>query len=224
MVGSALVIMAKAPVPGEVKTRLCPPLSFDHAAELYSCMVRDRILQVIRFHELRVFLALPYAVDPEQAAKLACGLEVVTQRGEGLGERLQSSAEAVFRMGYSRVLLADSDSPTLPSHYISQALSMLQETPGQAVLGPTIDGGYYLIGLSAPCAELFRDIPWSTPSVLNCTLQRAAEAGVKVSLLPEWYDVDTGGDLIRLREDLRGPAASAAPRTAAWMAARRLPG
>jgi len=206
MVDSALVIMAKAPMPGQVKTRLCPPLTPDLAAELYRCMLYDKLAQAKSISGIDVFLALP----EDQPIS---GPDIIRQRGSELGERLECCLKAALKKGYRHVLLVDSDSPTLPARFFVAGISAIRNG-ADIVLGPTIDGGYYLIGLSAPCHEVFTGIPWSTNKVFERTLEKAA--GMSLELLPEWYDVDTPEDLGRLMNDPAVP--SAAPRTAAWLA------
>ena len=101
------------------------------------------------------------------------------------------------------MVILDSDSPNLPSGYIYDGLECLDKA--DAVIGPCLDGGYYLIGLSGHMPELFYDIPWSTGEVIGATLERAASVGISVSLIDEWYDVDTWEDVVRLKRDLEKP-------------------
>lgn len=219
MVDCALVVMAKAPVPGKVKTRLCPDLSPEDASELYSCLLSDKIDQVRHLPGIHSFVALPEDVPESECLKLACGCGIIRQVGADLGARLHWCAESLLQAGYERVLLVDSDTPTLPPGFFTQAESLLIRRPKQVVLGPTTDGGYYLIGLDSVHGELFGDIPWSTSKVLRITLERASAAGIRTVLLPEWYDVDTAQDLMRLSEELSdSQVALAAPQTAAWVA------
>ena len=108
----------------------------------------------------------------------------------------------LFDSGYPRVIVLDSDSPTLPATYIERADRLLDSH--DLVVGPSEDGGYYLVGLRQPRPELFRGIAWSTRHVTAQTLDRAAEFGLSVAILPAWYDVDTGADLERLRMEVAG--------------------
>ncbi|MBI2842181.1 MAG: TIGR04282 family arsenosugar biosynthesis glycosyltransferase [Armatimonadetes bacterium] len=217
-VDSALVIMAKTPMPGAVKTRLCPPIDSKLAAEFYFYMLKDKISQALSVPNVEVFLALPEDSEDEKCREIAGGCRQLSQHGDDLGERLCACAQAVFDMGYARVLLVDSDSPTLPPLYFARAVSMLRDERRQVIIGPTSDGGYYLIGLSSPCREIFRDIPWSTSDVLARTLERAADSDIEVALLPEWYDVDTEADLDRLVAELSDSSnALLAPNTATWL-------
>ena len=108
-----------------------------------------------------------------------------------------------LQQGYEKVVILDSDSPNLPSGYIYDGLECLDKA--DAVIGPCLDGGYYLIGLGSHIPELFQDIPWSTEKVTGATLERAASMGLSVSLIGEWYDVDTWEDMMRLKRDMEKP-------------------
>jgi glycosyltransferase A (GT-A) superfamily protein (DUF2064 family) len=115
------------------------------------------------------------------------------------------------------VIIIDSDTPTLPSTYLLDALDRIQNESTDLVLGPAEDGGYYLIGLKRPCRSLFDSIPWSGPSVLSETLRRASAQRLEVATLPPWFDVDTASDLLRLRNDLATNGSGLAPHTRAFL-------
>jgi hypothetical protein len=216
----AVAIMAKAPRPGEVKTRLCPPLTAAEAAGLYRCFLLDKIEQVRTLDGATPVIAFA----PEDGAPvfqaLAPGFALVPQRGEGLGARLAACFDRFFADGYAGALLIDSDTPTLPGGFLLQALHLLGEPDTDLVLGPSEDGGYYLVGLRAAHPELFRDIPWSTPRVLPETLGRARARGLHATCLPPWFDVDTGADLERLRAWLRATPGPAPRHTRAFFEGR----
>ncbi len=198
----AVFIMAKTPRPGEVKTRLCPLLSGAEAAELYRCFLLDKIQQVKALKEATP--AIAYA-PPEGRAVfegMAPDFFLVPQRGADLGARLANSFEQFFRNGCAAALAIDSDTPTLPVAFLQQALDLIATPTVDLVLGPSEDGGYYLIGLRALHRELFEDIAWSTSQVLPETIRRAKAKGLQVVRLPPWHDVDTPGDLERLRAEL----------------------
>ena len=198
----ALCIMAKAPETGQVKTRLCPPLSPAEAAELCRCFLLDKIAQVRVVERAEPVVA--YA--PEGAAPvfeaLAPGFTLVPQRGGELTARLVSVLDRLFADGCEAVILIDSDTPTLPTGLLERAVTLLASGAHDLVLGPSEDGGYYLIGLRRPQPELFEGMPWSTPAVLEETLRRARALGLSALRLPPWYDVDTGADLARLTAEL----------------------
>ena len=210
----AVAIMAKAPLPGQVKTRLCPPLSHDEAAGLYRCFLLDKIQQVRALERARPVIA--YA--PEDAGQIfgamAPDLELLPQRGADLGVRLTGILERLLGSGHDGAVAIDSDTPTLPVRLLQQAVDRLADDPElDVVLGPTEDGGYYLIGLKAPQPVLFTDMPWSTSDVLPETVRRAAGRRLRLAQLPPWYDVDTSEDLNRLRAELARSEARVAPHT-----------
>src|SRR5262245_4730398 len=210
----AVAIMAKAPLPGQVKTRLCPPLSPDEAAGLYRCFLLDKIQQVRALARARPVIA--YA--PEEAGQIfgtmAPDLELLPQRGADLGVRLTGILERLLEAGHDGAVAIDSDTPTLPIHLLQQAVDRLADDPAlDGVLGPTEDGGYYLIGLKAPQPVLFTDMPWSTADVLPETIRRAEGRRLRLAQLRPWYDVDTPEDLDRLRSELASTEALVAPFT-----------
>ncbi len=199
---AAVFIMAKAPRPGEVKTRLCPPLPPAQAAELYRCFLLDKIEQVRSLKEAIPAVAYTPAEGRSLFEALAPEFTLVPQRGPDLGARLANGFEDLLANGCDAALAIDSDTPTLPLAFLEQALALMRTPSADVALGPTEDGGYYLIGLRATHRELFEDIPWSTSQVLPETITRAGRLGLRVARLPEWYDVDTPADLERLRAAL----------------------
>jgi rSAM/selenodomain-associated transferase 1 len=206
----ALVIMVKHPVPGQVKTRLCPPLTLDQAAELYRRFLLDKMAQV-----RRIAAAAPYlAFTPREAEAYFRNLagetfSLVPQEGRDLGERLRHLSTRLLTAGHPGVVIIDSDTPSLPDHCLAEGVARIGDDRIDAVFGPAEDGGYYLVALRRPAPALFQGIAWSTGAVLAQTLDRAAKAGLHVHLLPSWFDVDTGCDLERLAGDLgtNGPTA-----------------
>lgn len=223
----ALAIMAKAPRPGRVKTRLSPPLSPEQASALSACFLRDTVASLqAATRTTPAEWVISYAPIGEEAAFcgiLPVGALLLPQRGDGFGERLHATAEDLFACGFSAVCLIDSDSPTVPTDEFANAATGLLASGDRAVLGPSADGGYYLIGLQRPVARLFDNITWSTGAVTAQTLERAAESGLAVELLREWYDVDDGVSLARLHAEFFGPHSDfprgyAAPKTRACLA------
>jgi rSAM/selenodomain-associated transferase 1 len=210
--------MAKAPKAGQVKTRLVPPLSQEEAAELYRCLLLDKILQVGTLSGVDPYLAYTPADARAQMASLAPqDFTLIAQAGPDLGDRLHRLSAALLKRGHPGVIIIDSDTPTLPSTYLLDALDQLQNRSTDLVLGPAEDGGYYLIALKRPCLALFDDIPWSSPAVFTETLRRASAERLKVATLPSWYDVDTPNDLARLRNDLATNGSGLAPHTRAFL-------
>jgi rSAM/selenodomain-associated transferase 1 len=200
---SAVAIMAKAPQPGQVKTRLCPPLSHREAAELYRCFLLDKIAQVNTLRRAAPVVSYsPADSRPLFEDLTPSHFMLIPQHGDDLGARLLFTFDQLFRHGYTQVIVIDSDTPTLPTAYLEQALRLIAERANDVVLGPTEDGGYYLIGLRQSHRELFEQMPWSTSEVFPETRRRSERYGLAVAYTEYWYDVDTPEDLARLRESL----------------------
>jgi uncharacterized protein len=234
----ALAVMTKAPQAGQVKTRLVPPLTSEEAAELNKCFLRDTAAAISNACSRRS-LGDAHAAHSE-AATTACGIAVYTpvgaesayndilpagfsllpQRGDKFGERLYLAIEDLFKCGFESVCLIDSDSPTVPADNFAEAVELLSTSEDRVVLGPSDDGGYYLIGVKKPHRHLFEQIDWSTERVFKQTIQRATEIGLEVKLLPSGYDIDDGASLRRLCEELLGGQGddSVAPNTRIFLA------
>jgi uncharacterized protein len=211
----ALAVMAKAPRPGKVKTRLSPPLTPEQASALNICFLRDTTENIQQVTEAGNSAGLVvYTPLGDEAAFdgiLPAAFQLLGQRGDGFGERLLHAVEDLLACGFSAVCLIDSDSPTMPQHALLQAVAWLSRPGDRVVLGGSDDGGYYLIGVKRLHQRLFEQIDWSTERVLEQTLERAREIGLKAELLPTWYDVDDGATLERLhRELLSAPGAGSA--------------
>lgn len=213
---NALLIMAKRPTPGRTKTRLVPPLSPQQAAAIYECFLRDTIDLVRRVPNVRPVVA--YLPPGEEAyfAELAPDFEYYQQEGPDLGARLDNGLTRYLGLGYRKVAAINSDGPTLPRAYLVSAFDKL-EKEADVVLGPSADGGYYLIGLKRPAPRLLCEVRMSTPHVTNDTLALAAEEGLKVALLPSWYDVDDAQSLARLKAELATAPPEVAPHTRACL-------
>ena len=196
----AVVIMAKAPLPGRVKTRMIPWLYPEAVSSLYYNFLLDKIEQVKNLKAQAFIAYTPEAELPFFRTISPAGFNLIKQTGADLGERLANILTSLFRRDFKKVLILDSDTPNLPVKYIRRGLDRLDKN--DVVLGPCEDGGYYLIGLKEDHPVLFKDIPWSTSRVTEFTLEKAKKEGLKVSLLEKWYDVDTINDLLRLRCDL----------------------
>lgn len=196
-------MFAKAPVAGRVKTRLTPPLEPAEAAALHAAFLRDLggMLDGLCRGDERIGASLARAGDAShpvfEALLEQAALEPIEQRGEGLGERMKALTEEAFEAGIERLVIIGSDSPTMPARLIEQAFALLDEH--DVVLGPSFDGGYYLIALGGAHVAVFDEIAWSTAEVLRETLTRCREAGLSVALLEFWYDVDDIEDLRLLR-------------------------
>jgi rSAM/selenodomain-associated transferase 1 len=198
---SALIIVAKEPDPGQTKTRLCPPFSLESAAAFYRCLLLDSLALMARLETVDHTIAYAPANTREYFAQLAPdGFSLVAQVGANLGERLANALGQHFKQGYRRVVIMNSDGPTLPLACLDEAFSGLDRA--DVTLGPGHDGGYYLIGMKRLHRELFEGIDWSTDRVISQTLATCRRSGITVHQLPQWYDVDRAGDLERLRRDL----------------------
>jgi len=211
---NALILFAKQPLAGRVKTRLTPPLTPETGAELYSRMLRDTIATAMALPD--IYLTIHYQDDPGTAAyfaALAPGIESQPQQGEDLGKRMEHSFDLLFRQGFDRVAIIGSDSPDLPAGYILRAYELL-DGGADAVFGPADDGGYYLLAMSCLQGELFSGLPWSSGELLEASLGRARESGIRTALLPQWYDLDTCGDLLRMIDN---EEVSAAPLTNSFL-------
>jgi uncharacterized protein len=231
----AIAIMAKAPDSGRVKTRLLPVLRAEEAQELSACFVRDMTrMLALAGREAAVDGYVAFAPAGSEASFspiVASGTAFVLADGsidapigvEGFGRCLLQAARALFAFGYSAVGLLNSDSPTLPPSLIVEAARLLAAPGDSAVLGPSSDGGYYLLGMKAPHAGLFTAIDWSTERVAAQTRTRAHERGLAIAELPAWYDVDDPDSLAHLVRDLgalaqgESRAPYAAPFTAEWL-------
>ena len=211
---AALVIFAKAPIPGEVNTRLCPPLTPDEAATLHGSFVLD-MLERTKLAVAKLQLPFHRYLACAPSSELVFfkimeerqGVHLLDQVGEDLGQRMHRTFVDVFAKGYKQVIIVGTDVPTLPLSVYQEAFAMLSRS--DVVLGPALDGGYYLIGLTKPAEQLFTGVPWSTDQVLAITQQQAKALGLSVELTTAWRDVDTITDLQSLitecREDNKQP-------------------
>lgn len=212
--------MTKVPGAVPVKSRLHAALGPERATALYRCFLLDRLDALAALADIvPVVACTPPEAEPAMRALAPCGLRVRPQRGADLGERMRALLDDLLADGHPAALALGADSPTLPMAWVADAVRALAGKAADLALGPTEDGGYYLIGLRAPCPALFREVPWSTHDVARVTLDRARAAGLRVRLLPRWYDVDTPEDLKRLRAELRTaePGGRAPRRTLAFV-------
>ena len=214
-----LVIMAKAPRPGAVKTRLAPSLSPEAVTAFYCCLLDDTLALARSLDDVEVAIMCPDS-DVNELARLAGNqASVVAQKGEGLAAGL-TSVFAHFAEGrrtnalQRRIIAFNSDSPHLPRSVLEDAFETL--AAHDVVVGPTHDGGYYLVGAKASHRTLFAGDGMGTSSALERLLARARALELSVGFADRFYDIDTADDLNRLAEELR-LAPARAPRTAAWL-------
>ena len=209
-----LVIMAKAPRPGAVKTRLASSLSPTAVVAFYCCLLRDTLALTRSLGDVEVAIMCPDS-DVDELAQLAGDeAKVVAQKGEGLAAGL-TSVFAQFADGHQRHIIAfNSDSPHLPRSVLEDAFETL--TAHDVAVGPTHDGGYYLVGAKAFHSTLFAGDGMGTSSALERLLSRARALELSVGFTELFYDIDVADDLTRLAEELR-LAPTRAPRTARWL-------
>ena len=207
-------ILSKRPAPGRVKTRLVPPLTPEGASDLAAAMLRDAVERCATSQAFRTALWFAPASEEAWFRTAFPGLELRPQRGEGLGERLAAAFEEGLAEPGARSLVAiGSDQPLVSSACIEAAHIALEDGV-DVVLGPDAGGGYYLVGLRAPHASLFTEVPMSSAGMCAETVRLAESLGLSVRLLEPGYDVDVVADLLRLRGDLgrlRAPGAPGAP-------------
>ncbi len=178
----ALVVIAKAPVPGRSKTRLCPPCTPGEAAELAAAALADTLRAVAATPARRHLLALEGELAPPPP-----GFEIFRQRGEGFGERLGHALHAAG----GPALIVGMDTPQLDPATLDHAAALLENPEADAVLGPAPDGGYWAIGLATPDPAVFAGVPMSSRNTFTAQLRRLAEMHLAVTVLPEMRDVDT---------------------------------
>ncbi len=202
----ALVLVAKAPIEGQVKTRLIGALTAEDAKQLYVAFLSDTFAMMEAVCDERDDLTLVHCYTPEDAEDAFAEVEregclMIAQRGNGLGERLTNCFADVFAMGFDSVTAIGGDSPTMPAEMVSEAMDCL-ETENDVVIVPAEDDGYCLIGMRKLHKEVFQNIPWSTPDVMAATERQAKAAGLSLSVGPTWFDVDTPEELERLKQEL----------------------
>lgn len=200
--------MAKASVPSLTKTRMVPPLTFEEAARFNTAFLRDIAEKLLHAGELAA-ISGAMAYGPAGAAQffeqtMPAGVGAFECWLPGFGACLLHATETLLSAGHGAACVLNSDSPTLPVEHLLEAARALAGPGDAIVLGPSTDGGYYLLGMRRPHAHLFEAIDWSTERVAEQTLQRAREVGLPVHILPEWYDVDDAETLRRLQDDLDG--------------------
>lgn len=203
----AIALFAKAPVPGRVKTRLHTCMTAAQSADLHAAFVADTWERLASVTGVDRYL---YCDQPWDAFEQLAGPErFKLQRGDDLGSRMLACMEELSALGHERILLFGSDSPSLPVAYVEQALVALDRT--DTVLGPADDGGYYAVGCRRPDPEMFADVTWSSPNTLRETASSFRSCNLTVTLLADWYDIDTEAELARLAAEPLIP-----PNTRRW--------
>jgi uncharacterized protein len=198
---TVLALMAKQPQPGRTKTRLCPPFSPLQAAAFYEALLLDTFALAAGLPCIQLAAAVTPVEGMDYFRQVAPPETMLFPvEGTHIGECLARTFDILFSSGFTRVLCLNTDGPSLPPAYLSQAVELLHRTG--LVLGPGEDGGYYLIGLTAPCPALFQGVSWSTAQVLAQTLSNACRCALQAALLPPWYDIDTPAAAARLAQEL----------------------
>jgi rSAM/selenodomain-associated transferase 1 len=197
-----LIIFAKEPKKGKVKTRLTPYLSETECLNLYQAFLKDTLRYAKKVQCEKRVLAYQIAEgEPATLREISSLFLLHKQRGSDLGERMDNAFRFAHRRHASHTVIIGSDSPTLPHRYIDEAFIKL--FTHDVVVGPSVDGGYYLIGLKSPCRALFKGIQWSSRTVLAATVHSARTLNMKVACLEQWYDVDDPRSLNQLKRDLK---------------------
>ncbi|MBI4746761.1 MAG: TIGR04282 family arsenosugar biosynthesis glycosyltransferase [Deltaproteobacteria bacterium] len=194
----ALIIFAKAPVAGQVKTRLQTHLSAEECAELHASFIMDAIRIAYRIEGADIFISCHPGVENPFFHRVSSdfGIRLMPQNGNDLGERMSNAMKDTLSAGYKKVIIIGSDSPDLPPEYIQEGFRRLDSS--DMVIGPSTDGGYYLIG-GIKELPVFDGIPWSGNKVFEMTLKKAGGHCIIFSVLNEWHDIDTWEDLQRFR-------------------------
>lgn len=190
-----LAVFAKYWTPGEVKTRLAASIGADRAAAYYREFFAATLRRFGAVADVRTLVFTPDSRRDEFAALAGPAWRLVPQATGDLGARLDAFLAAALDKLARRVVILGADSPTLPVEYVREAFAHLKSQP--VVLGPSDDGGYYLVGASGRVPPIFDDMPWSRPTLLAATLERLASCGIDAHMLPPWYDVDDAASLGR---------------------------
>ena len=209
----SIVVVGKSPEPGLAKTRLCPPLTLKQAADLYSAFLHDsvQVARSVKWDRVSVIHPTRPGTRAALGSLLPADVRLVAQRGDGLQAALTDAFQRDLGDGFDQVVLVGSDNPTIRPGLLQRAAQELEVA--DVVIGPSEDGGYYLIAMSRPHAGLFERITWSTDVVFAETLERASELGLTASTVPTWYDVDNADGLRRLVAELQTLPDDVAPAT-----------
>jgi rSAM/selenodomain-associated transferase 1 len=217
MRSDALILLAKAPIPGQVKTRLSPPYTKKVAAGLYACLLEDtaeEMARVLRVH--RYLFYAPSGSGRSFRRSPFSGFEHLPQSPGNLGNRMAAAFDTAFARGATRAVLVGADCPALSATLVRAAFRELDSCAG-AVFGPSNDGGFYLIALSARAPSLFRGVNWGAGSVLSEVSKRCRAAGLPYAFLPTAQDIDTVDDVTSLIRWARTHSSPACPRTRKWL-------
>lgn len=195
-----LIIFAREPLPGSVKTRLAAAIGDGAAAKLYETMLQDVLRTAGQLSDVETIVY--WACEEESLLRLdeKYGSSSRRQSMGDLGQRMQGAFEEMFAAGCEICCIIGSDAPDLPLSHLEEAFQLLEKQQADVVLGPSLDGGYYLLGMRQVWPQLFENIPWSCSDVLAQSLTAARDSGLTAALLPEWQDIDTVEDLRAYQE------------------------
>lgn len=213
-----LVIMAKAPRIGAVKTRLAKSLPVQAVTELYGCLLNDTIALAQTLDQVEIAIMCPASDVEDMLLAAATPVRVVPQTGSGLAAALDSVFVNFAAAGRPGVIAFNSDTPHLPASALQSAFDVLETC--DLVIGPTYDGGYYLVGARAPHPGLFTHDGMGTATALDALLRRASTLNLSVRVIDPFYDIDVEADLNQLSAELQRMPGKA-PRTAEWLLAWR---
>ena len=206
--GCGIAVMAKASTPGLTKTRLVPPLRFEEAAAFNTAFLQDVAANIVaagRQVDIAGYVAFgPPGSEAFFERILGRDIGLISAWRPNFGDCLLLAIEATLARGHSAAVVLNSDSPTLPTSLLVETAEVLAHPGDRAVLGPSADGGYYLLGLKQAHRRMFEDITWSSERVAEQTLERAREIELDVHILPAWYDVDDLQSLRMLHDEIRG--------------------
>ncbi len=197
----ALLVFAHNPIAGQVKMRMVDPFTPEESAELYRAFLEDALARFVTLPHTDVFLFLPPERPTLPEITLPQALPLLHQKGRTFAERQLNAFREIFAQGYRRCVATGTDCPTLPIEYIQRAFLELKEA-NSVTIGPSVDGGYYLLGMNRLHTELFEGMTYNHPHVFEDIILRVTRTGARLVVLPSWYDVDTPDDLTRLAADL----------------------
>lgn len=196
----ALIVFAKLPRPGQVKTRLTALLSPEEAARLYAAFLQDALDVYLGLEaDVRLYFGPSDQEIPTEFQP--AGVSVHWQKGEGLGARMAAAFAETFVAGYKKAVIIGTDHPTLPEAFVQQSFHVLDGSKAISI-GPSEDGGYYLLGMNTFYPQVFQNMTYSHDQVFRQTLDRAEATGADIHVMPEWYDIDDPETLMRLAGDL----------------------
>lgn len=215
-----VIIMAKVPRAGQVKTRLQPFLNELQCVELAVCFLKDTALKAEKVSENIIVAYSPDGGQNELEQLLAENIILTKQIGENLGERMQSAIDFAEKKSFSPIIVIGTDSPTFPPEYLQQSINLIENHQAEVVIGASEDGGYYLIGFRNSVKGIFENVEWSSEKTLAQTVENAKKLlAVEPTTIRPWYDVDTPAELKILYNELsqKGEVNLIAPNTASWL-------